>query len=144
MINSFTESIEHQYKRKSELVKSPEFELPDFKLLTYKTFVTQVGERVEGFSNSFQVLDKMISDIRKIDFDIALIGAGAYGFPIAVEVKRMGKIALETCGRTPLFFGIYGERDIRHGLEQYMTDAWIRPMEEPPKRYKDIEDGCYW
>lgn len=134
VINSFSDSIEYQYKRKDKLVNDQKFELPDFELLVYKTYVTQVGERPGGFKNSFEVLEKMLSDIRKIDFDVALIGAGAYGFPIAVEIKRMGKIAIETCGRTPLFFGIYGERDLKQGIEKNLTDAWIRPMENPPKK----------
>ena len=56
----------------------------------------------------------------------------------------MGKIAIETCGRTPLFFGIYGEKDVKSGVEKYMTDAWIRPMEEPPQKFKEVENGCYW
>ena len=144
VINSFTESIEYQYKRKDLLVKDKKYELPDFELLTYKTYVTQVGERPGGYKNSFEVLDKMINDIKQIDFDVALIGAGAYGFPISVEIKRMGKVAIETCGRTPLFFGIYGERDVQQGIEKYLTDAWIRPMEQPPKKFKDVENGCYW
>lgn len=144
VINSFTDSIEYQYKRKDKLVKDKAFELPDFELITYKTYVTQVGERPGGFKNSFQVLEKMISDIKKIDFDVALIGAGAYGFPIAVEIKRMGRIAIETCGKTPTFFGVYGERDLKDGVGDFMTDAWIRPMEEPPKKFKEIENGCYW
>lgn len=144
VINSFTDSIEYQYKRKDKLVKDKAFELPDFELITYKTYVTQVGERPGGFKNSFQVLEKMLSDIKKIDFDVALIGAGAYGFPIAVEIKRMGKIAIETCGKTPTFFGVYGERDLKDGVGDFMTDAWIRPMEEPPKKFKEIENGCYW
>lgn len=144
VINSFADSIEYQYKRKDKIAKSKEYELPDFELITYKTYVTQVGERPGDFTNSFQVLDKMLTDIKKIDFEVALIGAGCYGFPIAVEIKRMGKIALETCGRTPLFFGVYGERDFRHGLEQHMTDAWIRPIEEKPKRFGEVEGGCYW
>ena len=135
VINSFTDSIEYQYRRKDKLVTDKKFELPDFELLTYKTYVTQVGERPGGFKNSFEVLEKMLSD---------LIGAGAYGFPIAVEIKRMGKVAIETCGRTPLFFGIYGERDVKHGIEQNMTDAWIRPMEEKPEKFKEVENGCYW
>ena len=144
VINSFTDSIEYQYKRKDKIAKSKEYELPDFDLITYKTYVTQVGERPGGFTNSFQVLDKMLTEIKKIDFDVALIGAGCYGFPIAVEIKRMGKIALETCSRTPLFFGVYGERDVKHGLKEHMTDTWIRPVEEPPKHYKEVENGCYW
>lgn len=144
IINSFTDSIEYQYKRKDLLVKDKKYELPNFELLTYKTFVTQVGERSGGFKNSFEVLDKMLDDIKKIDFDVALIGAGAYGFPIAVEIKRMGKVAIETCGRTPLFFGVYGERDVRQGIEKHLTDAWIRPMEQPPAKFKQVENGCYW
>lgn len=144
VINSFTDSIEYQYKRKDKLVKSKEYELPDFELITYKTYVTQVGERPGGFKNFFQVLEKMLTEIKKIEFDVALIGAGAYGFPIAVEIKRMGRIAIETCGKTPTFFGVYGERDLKDGLEKYKTDAWIRPIEEPPKKYKEIENGCYW
>lgn len=144
VINSFADSIAHQYQRKDQLVKDKAYALPDFELLTYKTFVTQVGERPGDYKDFFQVLDKMLRDIKQIDFDVALVGAGAYGFPIAVEIKRMGKIAIETCGKTPAFFGVYGERDIKDGVEQYMTEAWIRPMEEPPKKYKEIENGCYW
>ncbi len=144
VINSFTKSIEYQYKRKDKLVEDKKFELPEFELITYKTYVTQVGERPGCFKNSFEVLDKMLSDIKNIDFDVALIGAGAYGFPLAVEIKRMGKVAIETCGRTPLFFGIYGERDVQQGIEKYMTDAWIRPMEQPPEKFKQVENGCYW
>lgn len=144
VVNSFTDSIEMQYKRRTQLVKSQEYELPEFESMTYKTYVTQVGERPGGFKNSFEVLEKMISEIKKIDFDVALIGAGAYGFPIAVEIKKMGKIAMETCGHTPLFFGVYGEREVRQGIEKYMTDAWIRPVEDAPKRYKEVEGGCYW
>lgn len=106
--------------------------------------VTQVGERTEGYNNFFDVLEKMLNDIRKIEFDVALIGAGAYCFLFGAEIKRMGKIAIETCGNTPLFFGVYSERNLRQGCEEYMTDARIRPMETPPKRYKEVEGGCYW
>ena len=144
VINSFSDSIEFQYKRKSELVKSKEYELPAFELITYKTMVTQCDERPNGYKNFFEVYNKMLEDIKQIDFDIALIGAGAYGFPLAVEIKKMGKIAIETCGSTPLFFGVYGERNLREGVGKHMTDAWIRPIEEKPKRYKEIEGGCYW
>lgn len=144
VVSSFTDSIEFQYKRKNQLVKSEKYELPDFKLITYKTYVTQMGERPDGFTNFFQVLNKMISDIQKLDFDIAIVGAGAYGFPLSVAIKKMGKVAIEACSHTPLFFGVYGQRDIKHKYGRFMTDAWIRPMETPPKRFKEIENGCYW
>ena len=106
--------------------------------------MTQVGERFENYRNFFDVLNRMKEDIAKLEFDIALVGAGAYGFPLSVAIRRMGRIAIETCGSTPLYFGIYGERFIKHGLPDYVTDAWIRPMETPPKNYKQVEGGCYW
>lgn len=144
VINSFTDSIKMQYNRKEQLVTSDKYELPDFTLLLYKTLVTQCDERPGGYNNFFEVYNKMLNDIRQIEFDVALIGAGAYGFPLAVEIKKMGRIAIETCGSTPLFFGVYGERNVRDGVEKYITDAWIRPIENKPKQYKKIEDGCYW
>jgi len=112
VVNSFSDSIGYQYGRKSDWAFSKECELPDVTLLTYKTYSTQVGERPENFKNYFEVLNKMIADIQNIDFDVALVGAGAYGFPLACEIKKMGKISIETCGSTPLFFGIYGERQL--------------------------------
>ncbi|MEE1061568.1 MAG: hypothetical protein UH080_07085 [Ruminococcus sp.] len=68
VINAFADSIESQYKRKDKLVQNKKYELPDFELLVYKTYVTQVGERPGGFKNSFEVLDKMLSDIKKNRF----------------------------------------------------------------------------
>lgn len=144
VVNSFADSISYQYKRKHLLVRESSHALPDFQLLTYKTAVTQVGERFENYRNFFDVLKRMEDDIAKLDFDVALVGAGAYGFPLSVAIRRMGRIAIETCGSTPLYFGIYGERFVRHGLPDYVTDAWIRPMETPPKNYKQVEGGCYW
>ena len=145
VVNSFTESIQQQYKRKELLAQDKAHELPDFELITYQSAVTQMGERYGSYQNSFEVLEKMIHDIDRIEFDVALIGAGAYGFPLSVAIKRMGKIAIETCGTTPYFFGVYDERFVRqNGRPNYMTDAWIRPMEHPPQKYKEIEGGCYW
>ena len=145
VINSFADSISSQYQRKDQLVTSKEFELPDFAdLQVYKTLVTQCGERPFGYKNFFEAYRHMEDDIHKLEFDVAIVGAGAYGFPLSVEIKKMGKIALETCGNTPLFFGVYGERNVRQGIGPYLTDAWIRPMEEKPKDYKKVEGGCYW
>ena len=40
------------------------------------------------------------------NFDIALIGCGAYGFPLAAFVKGIGKKAVHIGGPLQLFFGI--------------------------------------
>ena len=44
--------------------------------------------------------------MREIEFDVAIIGCGAYGLPLAVEAKRMGKQAIHMGGATQVLFGI--------------------------------------
>ena len=144
VINSFADSIQRQFERKSELVNDPSYELPDFDLITYKSYVTQVGERPGNFRNFFEVLETMENDIVKLDFDVAIVGAGAYGFPLSVFIKDMGKCVMETCSSTSLYFGVYGQRHINCNIDRIRTDAWIRPIEQPPQRYKEVENGCYW
>lgn len=45
----------------------------------------------------------------KIDYDICLIGCGAYGFPLAAHAKRKGKKAVHLGGALQLLFGIKGK-----------------------------------
>lgn len=100
------------------------------------------------FQNWFEALDFMTQEISKIDFDIALIGCGAYGFPLASNIKNMGKIAIHCGGATQLFFGIKGKRweieqpDVGKKL---FNDYWVRPSkEETISDSEKIENGCYW
>lgn len=48
----------------------------------------------------------MKDEIDKQDYDIALIGCGAYGFPLAAHIKRSGKKAIHLGGALQLLFGI--------------------------------------
>ena len=52
----------------------------------------------------------MVKEIEKKDFDIALIGAGAYGMPLAYKIKKMGKKAIHIGGSLQCLFGIKGSR----------------------------------
>ena len=42
----------------------------------------------------------MEDGIAEIDFEVALIGCGAYGLPLAAHVKRLGKKAVHLGGAT--------------------------------------------
>ena len=88
----------------------------------------------------------MKSQIDKIDFDIALIGCGAYGLPLAAHVKRAGKIGVHMGGCLQILFGIMGKRWDEHPIiSKLYNDNWVRPSElEKPKSYLKVEDGCYW
>ena len=43
-------------------------------------------------------------------FDVAIIGCGAYGMPLAAMLKQAGKQAIHLGGATQLLFGIKGKR----------------------------------
>ena len=84
------------------------------------------------------------AEIEKHDFDICLLGCGAYGFPLAAHVKRLGKKAVHIGGALQLLFGIKGRRWDREFSSIY-NDAWVRPEEnEKPRNANSVEGGCYW
>ena len=79
---------------------------------------------------------------------VALIGAGAYGLPLAAHVKKLGKKAIHVGGGLQLLFGIKGSRwenDPGYGLGEILNEHWVKPLpEECPSHAKSIEGGCYW
>jgi hypothetical protein len=82
----------------------------------------------------------------KRDFDIALIGAGAYSLPLAVYAKSLGRIGIHTGGETQFFFGVKGGRwDKNDSYSKYYNEHWVRPSsDETPQNSSIIESGCYW
>lgn len=152
VIHPFAETIECQYNNHREAIFSNVFEandiLPKFNLITLKAVQTIAGNRDTRFDTWFDALEWMKRECEKIDFDVAIIGCGAYGFPLASEIKRMGKVAIHMAGSTQLMFGIRGKRWESADNEWYkamLNEAWVRPSkkENVPNSEK-IENGCYW
>ena len=144
VIHPFEISIRNQYKKRHLLFTDPRI-LPVFDLLTLKAVQTIAGEKT-NFSNWFEALDSMCEAISQKDFDIAIIGAGAYGMPLSAYVKRMGKKAIHLGGATQLLFGIKGKRWDERGLYQSLyNEHWTRPLpEETPQNARIVESSCYW
>ena len=88
----------------------------------------------------------MNNEIDKIEFDIAIIGAGAYGLSLAAHIKRSGRKAIQLGGATQILFGIRGHRWETHPIiSNFFNEHWINPNEgEIPNGYKNVENGCYW
>ena len=89
----------------------------------------------------FAARDSMKRQIDKIDFDIAIIGCGAYGMFLAQYVKSLGKKAVHTAGATQLLFGIKGERWIHEHPEisKAFNENWTFPLPaDTPKNLNDI------
>jgi hypothetical protein len=141
VIHPFEDSIEKQWSKKDKLHKPP-FVLPNFDLITFKAVQTIAGE-TSGYDSWFDALEDMKNKISKIDFDIALIGCGAYGLPLAAHVKDMGKIAIHIGGSLQLLFGIKGNR--WNDRTDIITDNWIAPLpQDCPQGKEVVEKACYW
>ena len=144
VIHPFEATIRHQYSRRDLLFTNPDI-LPQFDLQIIKAVQSLIGGKVE-FATWFDALDFQKSEISKRDFDIAILGCGAYGFPLAAHIKRMGKKSFHMGGATQLLFGIKGAR--WESIPRYgplINENWIRPLpEDVPKDYQKVEGGCYW
>jgi hypothetical protein len=146
VIHPFTKSIKSQYERREKLFKNKDI-LPEFNLITYKPVVSVSGNHKSvKFNNWFDALANMQDDISKIDFDIAILGCGAYGLPLASFIKKIGKKAVHIGGATQMLFGIIGKRwETEYDLSHLINEYWVRPLEEEtPKNSNKIENGCYW
>lgn len=140
VIHPFEESIQANYEKRNKLFLNNEF-LPEFELLTLKAVQSIAGTQTE-FPTWFHALEHMERQIDNIDFDIALIGAGGYGFPLAAYIKRLGKKAIHIGGMLQLYFGIKGKAWNDMGI---YNEHWTLPLEtERPEGYKKVEAGRYW
>ncbi len=144
VIHPFEKSIRNQYEFHHLLFADKNI-LPSFELETLKA-VQSLANNATEFSTWFEALDYMKSEINKIDFDIAIIGAGAYGLPLAAYVKKIGKQAIHMGGATQILFGIKGTRwDKNENINKFYNDHWTRPLsEEIPEKFQRVEKGCYW
>lgn len=145
VIHPFDESIRQQYQKRNQLFLNANV-LPEFELKTLKAIQTIAGETDERFSTWFDALEYMYQEAMKIDFDIAILGCGAYGFPLAAKIKRAGKQAIHMGGVTQILFGIKGRRWLdnpRSGIA--FNDTWVFPKDsETPKKCNIVENHCYW
>ena len=154
VIHPFASLIESQYAEKRELLFQDKRVLPNFELKTLQAVQSIGGE--SDFKDWFEALDWMKTRMDATDYDIALIGCGAYGFPLAAHAKRMGKQSVHLGGALQLLFGIRGKRwdDPSYGRETLQDKGsylrlfnlnWVYPGEKyKPVHASDIENGCYW
>lgn len=145
VIHPFADTIQSQYARREKIWKREDI-LPEFELITLKAVQTLCGEQDERFETWFDALDYMINEVKQIDFDVALIGCGAYGLPLTAAVKEMGKQGIHLGGATQILFGIIGKRwEQSPFFKAFMNEYWVRPSEEEKPKHADrVEGGCYW
>ncbi|WP_294611714.1 hypothetical protein [uncultured Bacteroides sp.] len=150
VVHPFAETIQKQYLRKELIHKDPRV-LPTFDLQTIKAIQTIGNQSDSRFETWFDALEFMKSEIDKRDYDVCLLGCGAYGMPLAAHVKRSGKKAVHIGGSLQLLFGIRGARwensnyNATYNYSKLMNEYWVKPSEtETPQKARQVEEGCYW
>lgn len=139
VIHPFTKSIQAQYQKRGLLFEDPRV-LPEFELKTITAVQSIAYNTGSAYATWFDALDHMCDQMVRTEFDVVIIGCGAYGFPLAAFAKRLGKQAVHLGGATQLLFGINGKRWGEIG-----NDHWVRPLpEERPQGFEKVEGGCYW
>ena len=144
VVHPFTDTIAKQYTENREKIFPGANTLPEFDLKCVKAVQTIADAQDSRFKTWFDAIDYMTEEIAKQDFDVCLLGCGAYGFQLAARIKQMGKIAVHMGGCLQTMFGIRGSRwDKKYSY--WYNDAWVTASEaEKPKGYEKIEGGCYW
>lgn len=145
IVHPFVETINKQYQRRESIFVNPDI-LPEFGSIQFvKTVQSAAGAKTE-FNTWSEALQFMCDEITRKEFDIAIVGAGAYAMPICAHIKGIGKIAIQMSGATQLLFGIKGKRwDDHPVISKFYNDAWVRPLQsETPPEIKKVEGGSYW
>lgn len=154
VVHPFAKLIEKQYLNRDKLFENPDV-LPEFELRTVEA-VQSLGGDCNQFEDWFAALEWMKKEIDKEEYDVCLLGCGAYGFPLAAHVKRTGHIAIHVGGSLQLWFGIKGKRwenqksrDFKGISDDFYLKLmnnpfWVRPDEYVSSHTKKVENGCYW
>lgn len=149
VVHPFAETIKSQYNKRKELFENPNI-LPDFQSLQVLKAVQSVaGEQPEGFANWFEALEYMRQQMQQMDYDVALLGCGAYGFPLAAWAKKSGRKAVLMGGSLQLLFGIKGRRWMGNPNPQIQRimnrPSWVKPSaDETPEHIERVPGSGYW
>lgn len=144
IVHPMSQTINFQYRKREKLWANNKV-LPKFELVNF-TSVQSIGG-IGPHTNWKESLDWMKSEISSLDFDIALLGCGAYGLPLVSHIKEnVGKSAIYIGGGLQILFGIKGKRwDGIPDVNRYYNESWRRPFDiEIPERHNLVEGGCYW
>jgi hypothetical protein len=146
VIHPFKETIEKQYRNKREAIFFDEKVLPQFQSISVIKAVQSIANNRTEFRSWIEAYNFMCAEINKVEFDIAIVGAGAYGLPLCAYIKSLNKQAIHMGGATQIFFGIKGKRwDTHSEISKFYNEQWVRADEiERPVNYLKVEGGSYW
>lgn len=141
VVHPFEKSIQRNFENRKNISGLSEF-LPEFELKTLRPPLTLSRGEDRSWKASFR---ELVSQVGEVDFDVALVGAGSYGLPLANEIRLLGKSAIHTAGATQLFFGLPGVRWAQgYAVSKFIDATWLPPLsEEVTPEIRKIEGGSY-
>lgn len=101
-----------------------------------------------SFASSIDLVEHVWDRVSDTEFDVALLGAGYLGVPLAARIRGQGRVAISLGGHLQVLFGVKGKRwsESSEWRERYVNDSWI----DMPERYRPVNDtglpdgGAYW
>jgi hypothetical protein len=102
----------------------------------------------DKYINSIELYDSICANLGTMEFDVAFIGAGALGLPLASYLKSIGKIAVSLGGHLQVLFGIVGGRWSKDEFwtTHYINSHWIEmpPKYHPENKSRLSDNSAYW
>jgi hypothetical protein len=143
VVHPMVKSIDSQYEKR-KLLFANQMVLPEFELITL-----QAKYFDDPVYNTWQKIMNFYTDeVEGLEFDVAILGCGSWGMPLAAHIKRMGKPALHLGGATQVLFGIIGNRwetQYPGFTDRFVNKHWVRPLdEETPAWAKNYDKNSYW
>lgn len=140
IISPFMDSFIKQLKNNFEIFSGKRVFQKNQEFIFYKGYNTSAGNHLH--SSWIETFNLMKEDIKKLDFDIALISCGGYGLLLGNYIKELGKGAIYVGGSLQLQFGVMGRR--WEDIPMFQGQKWIRPSpDELPPHPEKVEGGCY-
>jgi hypothetical protein len=147
IVHPFADSVKCQLGRSHILFPGTNI-LPSFNAKVVKAFQCLGRGRLphRNWQETFDAMTRLVDDVGH--FDVAIIGAGSYGLPLAVWCKeRKGASAVVVGGATQLLFGLKGRRWDSHPILKLLYNAaWIYPLaaDTISDANKIEQGGPYW
>jgi len=142
VVTPFVDSFEIQSLKLQKIFRGIDY--PSMELQFLRAPLTQGG--LSDGSSYRSHLSSLKSQMSLMEFDVALVSAGAYSLPLANHAKNMGNVGIHAGGALQIFFGVTGQRyDNYSQVRRFFSNEWKRPfVHERPGNWQEIEKGCYW
>lgn len=154
VVSSHEKTIKSQYNNMKKIWGENLDDIAGFDLVGVikPPFHPATDDRQFNGCNSWDLtLDYLYNIISEYEYDVLLVGAGAYSPCIADFAKKSGKIGITLCGAIQIYFGILGTRWVDgsdfQNWKSLANESWVFPFEEDLPQHKErfhSFEKSYW